>query len=60
MDFKTVNTPTPIYLNNHWDSRTFGISVNYKIPTKNKMAKVEQNILSNDAKEDNGGILNQK
>ncbi|MBS1548695.1 MAG: outer membrane beta-barrel protein [Bacteroidetes bacterium] len=60
MDFKTVNTPTPIYLNNRWDSRTFGISINYKIPTKNKLAKVEQNILSKDAKEDNGGILNQK
>ncbi|MGI9650384.1 TonB-dependent receptor domain-containing protein [Chryseobacterium sp. RLHN22] len=60
MNFKTVNTPTPIYLNNRWDSRTFGISVNYKIPTKNKLAKVDQNILNTETpKDDTGGVLNQ-
>ncbi len=60
MNFKTVNTPAPIYLNNRWDSRTFGISVNYKIPTRNKLAKVDQNILNNETpKDDNSGVLNQ-
>jgi len=61
MNFKTVNTASPIYLNNRWDSRTFGISLNYKIPTKNKLAKEDPNLLKNDApKDDNGGIMNQK
>lgn len=60
MNFKTVNTATPIYLSNRWDSRTFGISVNYKIPTRNKLAKVDQNILNTETpKDDNGGVLNQ-
>ncbi len=61
MNFKTVNTPTPIYLENRWDSRTFGFSLNYKIPTKNKLAKVDQTILNTETpKEDNGGMMNQK
>ncbi len=61
MNFKTVNTATPIYLQNRWDSRNFGFSINYKIPTKNKLAKVDQNLLNQDTpKEDNGGLMNQK
>ena len=60
MYFKTVNSPNPIYLYNRNDTRSFGISVNYKIPTRNKLAKVDQNILNQDApKEDNGGIMKQ-
>ena len=47
-------------LYNRNDTRSFGISVNYKIPTRNKLAKVDQNILNQDApKEDNGGIMKQ-
>lgn len=38
------------------DSRRVGFSLNYKIPTKNRLAKLENNILNNDKKED-GGIL---
>ncbi|MBS1571056.1 MAG: hypothetical protein JST62_01470, partial [Bacteroidetes bacterium] len=57
----TINTNTPVVVANNWDSRQFGFSINYKIPTKNKLAKVEQNNLNNDnSKEDNGGIMMQK
>lgn len=60
MSVKTMNTNTPIYLNDRRDSRNFGISINYKIPTKNKLAKVEQNILNTEnIKEESGSILNQ-
>ncbi|MCT4171911.1 outer membrane beta-barrel protein [Elizabethkingia anophelis] len=60
MYFKTVNSPNPIYLYNRNDTRSFGISVNYKIPTRNKLAKVDQNMLNQDVpKEDNGGIMKQ-
>ena len=34
------------------DTRAFGISVNYKIPTRNKLAKENPNMLSRDSKED--------
>lgn len=61
MNVKTVNTATPIYLMNRWDSRSFGFSVNYKIPTRNKLAKVDQNLLNSDTpKDDNGGVLKQQ
>ena len=39
------------------DTRAFGISVNYKIPTRNKLAKENPNMLSNDKKEDEGGLI---
>ena len=42
-----------IYLGNKFDSQNFGISVNYKIPTKNKLAK-EAPILLNRDKKDEG------
>ena len=35
------------------DSRRVGISLNYKIPTKNKLAKEESNLLNQEKKEDN-------
>jgi hypothetical protein len=35
------------------DTRRIGITLNYKIPTKNKLAKEESNILNNDKKEEN-------
>ena len=39
------------------DTRTFGISVNYKIPTRNKLAKENPNMLSRDSNEDEGGLM---
>ncbi|WP_374398830.1 TonB-dependent receptor domain-containing protein [Flavobacterium sp.] len=40
------------------DSRRVGITLNYKIPTKNKLAKEEGNILNNDKKDDQPAIGN--
>lgn len=40
------------------DSRRVGITLNYKIPTKNKLAKEESNILNNDKKEEQPVIGN--
>lgn len=39
------------------DTRIFGISVNYKIPTKNKLAKENPNLLLENKKEESGGGL---
>lgn len=47
---------TPLLITNKVDSRKFGFSLNYKIPTKNKLAKENSNLLINDKKEE-GGIL---
>ncbi len=47
-----------VFLSNKYDSRNFGVSVNYKIPTKNKLAKEDPNILKSEKKE-NGGMLQQ-
>lgn len=40
------------------DTRRVGFSINYKIPTKNKLAKEEGIILNNDKKENQGPIGN--
>lgn len=40
-----------ISLGSRFDSQNFGLSVNYKIPTRNKLAKEEQNILTTDKPE---------
>jgi hypothetical protein len=37
-----------------YDTRNFGISINYKIPTKNKLDKEDPNILNQTKKEDTG------
>lgn len=40
------------------NSRSFGISVNYKIPTKNKLAKENSNLLlENKKEEEEGGLI---
>ena len=39
------------------DTRAFGISVNYKIPTRNKLAKENPNMLGSEKKEDEGGLI---
>ena len=49
---------TPLLISNKMDTRKFGFSLNYKIPTKNKLAKENPNLLNKDKKEDTG-ILNQ-
>lgn len=49
-----------VFTSNKFDSRSFGISVNYKIPTKNKLAKEEPNMIKNTTQSDgNGGIMQQ-
>ena len=52
----SISSVPNVYLSSKNDSRRFGISMNYKIPTKNKNAKVEQNLLDKDKKED-GGLI---
>jgi hypothetical protein len=49
---------TPLLISNNMDTRKFGFSLNYKIPTKNKLAKETPNLLNTDKKED-AGILTQ-
>lgn len=48
-----------VYMHNKYDTRNFGVSVNYKIPTRNKLAKEDQSILKESKKEDNGGMVPQ-
>ena len=43
-----------LYLGNNFDSQNFGISINYKLPTKNKLVKEDPNLLKQDKKEDSG------
>ncbi|SHL94480.1 TonB-dependent receptor domain-containing protein [Flavobacterium xanthum] len=49
---------TPLLISSKQDTRKFGFSLNYKIPTKNKLAKENPNLLNKEKKEDDG-ILNQ-
>jgi hypothetical protein len=56
--FRSVKETSYVIMSNKTDSRSFGISVNYKIPTKNKLAKEAPNMLNQEKKED-GGLLNQ-
>ena len=49
---------TPLFISNKQDTRKFGFSVNYKIPTKNKLAKENPNLLNKDKKEEEG-LINQ-
>jgi hypothetical protein len=54
-----TNNPTggeSLFIRTKYDSRNFGLSVNYKIPTKNKLAKEDANIL-NSKKEEAGGVM---
>ena len=47
-----------VFLYNKTDTRNFGFSVNYKIPTKNKLAKEDTNILKQTNQNDsNGGVV---
>ncbi len=49
---------TPLLLSNKNDKRRFGFSINYKIPTKNKLAKEAPLNSENDKKDDTGIIGN--
>ncbi len=49
---------TPIALENKYDTRRFGFTLNYKIPTRNKLAKEDPNLLNKDKKDDNNIIGN--
>ena len=53
------NNLDPVLLTSKNDTRKFGIAFNYKIPTKNKLAKVDQNLIKNNNTSDSsGGIVN--
>ncbi|REC45630.1 outer membrane beta-barrel protein [Chryseobacterium sp. 5_R23647] len=57
---KAVSTGGNVFTSNKYDSRSFGITVNYKIPTKNKLAKEDPNMIkSTNQSDSNGGILQQ-
>jgi len=45
-------------LSNKMDTRRFGFSINYKIPTKNKLARETPILLNKDKKEETGIIGN--
>ncbi len=49
---------TPVFIENKYDTRRFGFTLNYKIPTKNKLAKENPNLLNKDKKEDSNVITN--
>ena len=49
---------TPISVNNKYDTRRFGFTINYKIPTKNKLAKEDSTILNKEKKEESSPIVN--
>lgn len=51
-------TDTNLDYTNRYDSRRVGFSLSYKIPTKNKPAKGEENILQNEKKQDADIIIN--
>lgn len=43
---------------NNYDSRNFGFTINYKIPTKNRLAKEDPNLINRqEKKEDNADLL---
>ncbi len=44
---------TPLLLENKYDTRRFGFSLNYKLASKNKLAKEDPNLLNKEKKEDN-------
>lgn len=55
-----VSPERNVFTSNKYDSRSFGITVNYKIPTKNKLAKEDPNMIkSTNQSDSNGGILQQ-
>jgi len=59
-NLRTINAIPNVFIRNKNDTRNFGLSFNYKIPTKNKLAKVDPNLINNNNSDsNNGGVLNQ-
>ena len=54
--FNSYNTP--LLLSSKSDSRRFGFTLNYKLPTKNKLVKEDPNLLNKDKKDESGFIVN--
>jgi hypothetical protein len=54
--FRPVNEPLLSY--NITDTRKFGFTINYKIPTRNKLAKEDPNLLNKEKIEDSGTSAN--
>ena len=57
MVLRSIYQTSNVLTSDKSDTRTFGISVNYKIPTRNKLAKENPNMLGSDKKEDEGGLI---
>ena len=55
--FSSVNTPLLLFNKN--DTRRFGFSINYKIPTRNKLASEDPSLLNKEKKEEGDIPLNQ-
>jgi hypothetical protein len=55
--FSSVDTPLLLFNKN--DTRRFGFSINYKIPTRNKLAKEDPSLLNKEKKEESDTLLNQ-
>ena len=51
-NLRTVNALPNVYIRNKNDTRSFGLSFNYKIPTKNKLAKEAPNMLNQEKPEE--------
>ncbi|SDE83820.1 outer membrane beta-barrel family protein [Epilithonimonas hungarica] len=51
-NLRTINTIPNVFIRNKNDTRNFGLSFNYKIPTKNKLAKESPNLLNQEKKEE--------
>lgn len=49
---------TDLLLQSKSDTRRFGFTLNYKIPTKNKLAKEDPNMLNKNKKEESDPVLN--
>jgi hypothetical protein len=53
---RSVYKDANIFLGNRFDAQNFGISFNYKIPTRNQLAKENPNLLKKDSQDNSGGI----
>ena len=56
-EVRSIAAVPNVNLSNKYDSRSFGFSVNYKIPTKNKLAKIDPNMLDKPKTESDGGLV---
>ena len=56
-EVRSIAAVPNVNLSNKYDSRSFGFSVNYKIPTKNKLAKIDPNMLDKPKTESDGRLV---